>query len=55
MEIMKVVHEHLQTMINLSPGAVWLITFANSLDQNQARQNVKPGLDPNCLTLRLYS
>ena len=28
-----------------------LITFANSLDPNQARQNVGPDLDPNCLTL----
>ena len=28
-----------------------LITFANSLDPNQARQNIGPDLDPNCLTL----
>ena len=28
-----------------------LITFANRLDPGQARQNVKPDLDPNCLTL----
>ena len=28
-----------------------LITFANSLDPGQARQNVGPDLDPNCLTL----
>ena len=27
-----------------------LITFANSLDPDQARQNVRPDLDPNCLT-----
>ena len=27
-----------------------LLTFANSLDQDQARQNVGPDLDPNCLT-----
>ena len=27
-----------------------LITFANSLDQDQARQNFRPDLDPNCLT-----
>ena len=27
-----------------------LITFANSLDPNQAQQNVGPDLDPNCLT-----
>ena len=25
--------------------------FANSLDPDQARQNVGPDLDPNCLTL----
>ena len=28
-----------------------LITFANSLDPDEARQNVGPDLDPNCLTL----
>ena len=28
-----------------------LITFANSLDPDQARHNVGPDLDPNCLTL----
>ena len=28
-----------------------LITFANSLDPDQARRNVGPGLDPNCSTL----
>ena len=27
-----------------------LMTFANSLDPDQARQNVGPDLDPNCLT-----
>ena len=27
-----------------------LITFANSLDKEQARQNVGPVLGPNCLT-----
>ena len=32
-----------------------LITFANSLDPDQARQNVGPDLDPNCLTLLWYS
>ena len=31
-----------------------LITFAKSLDQGQARQNVGPDLDPNCLTLWWY-
>ena len=28
-----------------------LITFANSLEPDQARQNVAPALDPNCLTV----
>ena len=28
-----------------------LITFANSLDPDQVRQNVGPGLHTNCLTL----
>ena len=28
-----------------------LIIFANSLDSDQARQNVGHDLDPNCLTL----
>ena len=32
-----------------------LISFANSLDPDQARQNVGPDLDPNCLTLWWYS
>ena len=31
-----------------------LITFANSLDPDQARQNVRPDLDPNCLTPEWY-
>ena len=32
-----------------------LITFANSLFQGHARQNVGPDLDPKCLTLWWYS
>ena len=43
-------------------GALWgmqskrkfvclLMTFINSLGPDQARQNVWPDLDPNCLTL----
>ena len=32
-----------------------LITFANSLEPDQAWQNVGPDLDPNCLTLWWYS
>ena len=27
------------------------ITFANSFDADQARRNVGPDLDPNCLTM----
>ena len=32
-----------------------LITFANSLDPDQARRFVEPDMDPNCLALWLYS
>ena len=32
-----------------------LITFENILVADQARQNVGPDLDPNCLTLSCYS
>ena len=39
-------------MFNSLPSSVrLLITYANSLDPDQARQNVGPDLDPNCLTL----
>ena len=31
-----------------------LITIANSLDPDQARQNVRPDLDPSCLTSGWY-
>ena len=31
-----------------------LITFANSFNPDKARQNVRPDLDPNCLTPGLY-
>ena len=30
------------------------LTFAKSLDQDQARQNVGPDLDLNCLTLMVF-
>ena len=30
------------------------MTFANSLDPDQAQQNVGPDLDPNCLTLMVF-
>ena len=31
-----------------------MITFANSLDPDQARQNIGPDLDLNCLTLMVF-
>ena len=31
-----------------------LITFANSLDPDQDKQNVDPDLDPNCLCRTLF-
>ena len=31
-----------------------LITFANSMDPEQARQNVWPDLEPTCLTLMIF-
>ena len=31
-----------------------LITFANSFDSDQAQQNSRPGLEPNCLTLMVF-
>ena len=37
-------------LISLPAMSVALITFANSLDPDQAQQNVGPDLDPNCLT-----
>ena len=43
--------------LTLSPLVVTcrlLITFANSLDPDQARQNVRPDLDPNYLTLMVF-
>ena len=44
-----------QSMINSFPASgnfcSLLIKSANSLDPDQAQQNVGPDLDPNCLTL----
>ena len=31
-----------------------LVTFANSLNPDQAGKNVGPDLDPNCLTLMVF-
>ena len=38
-------------MLTLSAKCHLLITFAYSLDPDQARHLVGPDLDPNCLTL----
>ena len=44
--------------VNTSPASgdlcLLLITFANSLDPDQARQNVGPVLDSYCLTLMAF-
>ena len=32
-----------------------LITFANSLNLDQDRQNIGPHLDPNCLVFDIYN
>ena len=42
-------------MIRLPTEHFLLINFANSLDPDQARKNVRPDLDPICLTLWMYS
>ena len=44
-----------ELIVKLSPS--WchlLITFANSLRSDQDRQNVRPVLDPNCMTLMVH-
>ena len=38
-------------MLTLSVKCRLLLTFAYSFDPYQARQNVRPDLAPNCLTL----
>ena len=40
-----------QLPVNSSPAS---FTFTSSLDPDQARQNVGPDLDPNCLIVRWY-
>ena len=42
-----------QNFVNSAYYRCLLINFANSLDPDQARQNVRPDLDPNCLTLKV--
>ena len=47
----KVLARKYQVVLNLTLCPLCLlITFANSLDCDQARQNVGPDLDPICLT-----
>ena len=41
-------------LITLTLYLLELITFANSLDPDQARQNVLPDLGPSCLTLIVF-
>ena len=41
----------LNIVTNSLPVCFLLITFANSLDPDQAQHLVGPDLDPNCLTL----
>ena len=52
-------HKPAQSVINSFPASGnfcrLLINFVNSLDPDQAQQNVGPDLDPNCLTLWWYS
>ena len=45
---------HLTLYIPTSGSLVLLITFAHSLDPDQAQQNVEPNLGPNCLTLMVF-
>ena len=46
-------YQQVVLFLTLCPPCL-LITFANSLDPDQARHNVGPDLDPNCLTPRWY-
>ena len=39
----------------VATNCLQLITFANSLDPDQAGQNIWPDLDPNCFTVWWYS
>ena len=46
------VHAILVVLFSCYSKCCLLITFANSLDPDQDRQNVGPVLDPNSLTLK---
>ena len=54
----KHLHASLNFPTNSLPGrgefCHLLLIFANSLDPDQARQNVGPDLDPNCFTLIVF-
>ena len=41
----------MHSMLTFACLCLMLRTFADSLGSDQARQNVEPDLDPNCLTL----
>ena len=41
----------LNMLLSLNSINILLRAIANSMDPDQARQNVWPSLDPNCLTL----
>ena len=43
-----------QVVLYLTLCPLCLLIIANSLDPDQARHNVRPDLDPNCLTPRWY-
>ena len=45
---------HLTLYIPTSGNLVLLITFTNSLDPDQAQQNVEPNLGLICLTLMVF-
>ena len=50
---MQVINMYLPQIFRHASGDLYclLITCANSLEPDQARQNIGPDLDPNCLTL----
>ena len=49
--VLKFEHVHLTLSLLV---ATFVVCFANSLDLDQARQNIGPDLDPNCLTLMVF-
>ena len=48
---MKVIYIIIHSGLSLGHFCRLLITFANSLDPDQYRQNISPDLNPNSLTL----